>query len=84
MSKIRTATIAALLLSGPALAACNTNTGKGAAVGALGGAAVGAIAGDAGKGAIIGAAGGATVGAIKDSQRHRNCYYDNYGRKVCR
>ena len=81
---VRNSAVAALMLAAAALGGCNTATGKGAAVGALGGAAVGAVAGDAGKGALIGAAGGATVGAIKDSQDRKNCYYDNYGRKVCR
>lgn len=71
----RAATVAALLLAGSALAACQSNSDivRGAAVGAAGGAAVGAVVPgvSTAEGAAIGAAGGAVVGAINEDDDDR-------------
>jgi osmotically inducible lipoprotein OsmB len=62
---------AGLLLAVPVLAGCDSNVGKGAAIGAAGGAGVGALGpgsvlGNAAAGAAAGAAGGFIYDQVKD------------------
>lgn len=63
--------LAGLLLTAPALAGCDSNVGKGAAIGAAGGAGIGALGpgsvlGNAALGAAAGAAGGFVYDKVKD------------------
>ena len=63
--------LAGLLLAAPALAGCESNVGKGAAIGAAGGAGLGAVGpgsvlGNAALGAAAGAAGGFIYDQVKD------------------
>lgn len=63
--------LAGLVLAIPALAGCDSNVGKGAAIGAAGGAGVGALGpgsvlGNAALGAAAGAAGGFIYDQVKD------------------
>lgn len=81
--------LALTALSGAALlGGCATmsererDTGRGAAIGAVGGAVIGAIAGDPVAGAAIGAAGGAVVGSVTSDGNNR-CERDRDGRRIC-
>ena len=68
---MRNLLLAGCLLAAPALAGCDSNVGKGAAIGAAGGAGIGALGpgsvlGNAALGAAAGAAGGFIYDKVKD------------------
>jgi uncharacterized membrane protein len=84
MNPARLALTAAVFAAALTTAACETKTGKGAAIGGAGGLAVGAITGNPLAGAAVGAAGGAITGAILDSNdKKKGCYINNQNQKVC-
>jgi predicted small secreted protein len=67
MTMMKILTMAAVAATALTVSACETHTGTGAAVGALGGAAAGVLTGgSAVTGAVIGSAGGAIVGGAVD------------------
>jgi hypothetical protein len=71
MASTRTVTAAALVALALGAAGCDSNVGKGAAIGAAGGAGVGALGpgsvlGNAAAGAAAGAAGGYIYDRVKD------------------
>ena len=68
---MRNLLLAGSLLAAPALAGCDSNVGKGAAIGAAGGGGIGALGpgsvlGNAALGAAAGAAGGFIYDKVKD------------------
>lgn len=68
---MRNLMLAGVLLAAPGLAGCDSNVGKGAAIGAAGGAGIGALGpgsvlGNAALGAAAGAAGGFVYDKVKD------------------
>ena len=84
MKPARLALTAAVFAAALSTAACETKTGKGAAIGAAGGLAAGAITGNPLAGAAVGAAGGAITGAIiSDSEKKKGCYINDRNEKVC-
>ena len=71
MPRTRQLLLAGLLLASSVVAGCDSNVGKGAAIGAAGGAGIGAlgpgsILGNAAAGAAAGAAGGYIYDKVKD------------------
>lgn len=84
MTPARLALTAAVFAAALTTAACETKTGKGAAIGAAGGTAVGLITGNPLAGAAVGAAGGAITGAIlSDSEKKKGCTVNSQNQKVC-
>jgi hypothetical protein len=69
------------------LSACATREQNGALIGGATGAAVVGIASNSVGGAVVGGAIGAVAGATiahATGPHHRHCWYNDYGRRVCR
>ena len=83
MNRLLLVGVVALSLGGCAMSERETN---GALLGGAGGAVIGGVATHSVGGALVGGAVGAVAGATiaHVTAPHRHCWYNSYGRYVCR